>query len=145
MNTKILEPDQDIQALRKSSISQNRNKFSVMQRGEWTPIEFDVLDAITCDGVISHRAILTDDTEDMGYQFPVATQRYTEETLVAADESRIVEKELPAWFGGGTYQEAIDQVSFLTSDNGALGSRNTVELKIGLDYVVATKRLKADD
>ena len=64
-----IKASDDIQVYRKSSIDQHKNKFSVYRKGGWLPISYDVLDDVTCEGLVSHRdehRIVNSDTGALG-------------------------------------------------------------------------------
>lgn len=141
----VLEPDEQPEVFYHSSISQHKNKLSVMQRGEWVPISFDVLDWINCEtGIKSHRAVVTDG-DDIGFDFPVGSETLLSDTYLTGDYEGIVTKELPAWFGTGEYQEYVLARDYVNSDCGSLGHRTAQTYRIGLNYALATKTLEADD
>ena len=131
------------QVEKKSSITQHKGKFSIVSQGEYIPISYDVLETIGCDGAKTHRAVLSLDPDDIGYTYPVAECRLVENNWVYYDEQGLVTKKLPAWFGSGEYQSFNDFLAFVNADNGALGVRNDIELRVGLDYYQAKKTLPA--
>ena len=67
MKITVLEPDEQIDAVNVSTAKQHINKLSVLKGGVWAPIVFDALDYVGCNGVRSHKAIVTDDYNDDGY------------------------------------------------------------------------------
>lgn len=141
----VLEPDEKPEVFYHSSISQHENKLSVMQRGEWVPISFDVLDYINCEtGIGTHRAIVTDG-DDIGFNFPVGTERLLSDTYLTGDFQGLVTEELPAWFGTGEYQKFVTARDYVNSDCESLGHRTSQDLRIGLNYALAKKTLEADD
>lgn len=141
----VLEPDEQPEVFYHSSISQHKNKLSVMQRGEWIPISFDVLDWINCEtGIKSHRAVVTDG-DDIGFDFPVGSETLLSDTYLTGDYEGVVTKELPAWFGTGEYQEYVLARDYVNSDCDSLGHRTAQTYRIGLNYALATKTLEADD
>lgn len=138
-----IKASDDIQVYRKSSIDQHKNKFSVYRKGGWLPISYDVLDDVTCEGLVSHRAILTDDKDDLGYNYPEAEcRKYTNKYLYHDVQGTEI-RELPEWFGAGFYQAYIDEHRIVNSDTGALGTTNVTRYRIGLDYYQAIKNLPA--
>ena len=128
---------------RKSSISQSKNRLSIYRKGEWLPIAFDVLESATCDGVSVHQAVLTDDENDNGYFYPVATCRKIEDKYILFDDKGQKLKELPEYYGDGFYRPFIDQQILVTGDNEGLGSHNIFEIRVGLDYYTCKNRLLA--
>lgn len=141
----ILTADEKPEVFYHSSISQHKNKLSVMQRGEWVPISFDVLDYINCEtGIGTHRAIVTDG-DDIGFNFPVGAERLLSDTYLTGDFQGLVTEELPAWFGTGEYQKFVTARDYVNSDCESLGHRTSQDLRIGLNYALALKTLEADD
>lgn len=67
MKITLLEPDEELTFNRRSIGVQHRNKLSVFRGGQWAPIVYDVLDYIDCNKVVSHKAIVTDDETDNGF------------------------------------------------------------------------------
>lgn len=53
-----------------SSVDQFKNSLSAYRGGAWYPIEFDQIDYIDCDHVVSHPIIIDDD--EIGFYFPDA-------------------------------------------------------------------------
>lgn len=141
----VLEPDEKPEVFYHSSISQHKNKLSIMQRGEWVPISFDVLDYINCEtGVGSHRAVVTDG-DDIGFDFPTGSETLLSDTYLTGDFQGLVTEQLPAWFGTGEYQKWVEARDYVNSDCDSLGHRTAQELRIGLNYALARKTLEADD
>lgn len=141
----ILEPCDSTVVQYHSSIEQHRGKLSVYKGGQWVPIVFDEIDYISCkDGIVSHRACVTD-KNDLGYIFPTDTARYTYDMYVYHDEQGVELHELPEWFGAGFYKKYIDNYIFTNADNCSLGTRNTIEYAVGLDYALADNTLEAAD
>lgn len=141
----FLPAEDDITVERKSSVFQHSNKLAVWKNNQWVPISFDDVDYISnSSGVVSHRAILADE-DDIGYNFPVRTERFTLDTYLYMDHNEIVTKVLPKWFGEGFYEEYVKSKAFVNSDANALGTRNNYTLKVGLDYALADNTLEADD
>lgn len=139
----ILYNSDDPQVEKKSSITQHKDKLSVVSQGEYLPISFDVLETIGCDGITSHRAILSLDPDDIGYTYPVAECRLVKDEIVYFDEKGEVTKKLPAWYGAGEYQAFNDAFVFTNAANGALGVRNDIRLRVGLEYYQAKQTLPA--
>ena len=139
----ILIANEDRQVERKSSIAQHRSTFSVVKKGEWIPISFDVLDYIDCDTARSHKAIVTDDPNTIGYNFPVAECKYYTDEYVFYNHRNKELRQLPHWFGEGFGEVFIDSLAFLNSDTNSLGVRNEYRLRTGLDYYLAKENLPA--
>lgn len=138
----ILQPAEDENRVeRKSSIAQYKDFFSVMKQNQWLPISYDVVDYVYCDGIKSHRAIVTD-KNFIGYHFPVQECTFFTDQYVVSDHKETVLKQLPHWFGEGFYTSEENNLAFTNADNGSLGERNLIHAKIGLDYIVATRTLK---
>ena len=141
----MLEPDEKPDVFYHSSISQHKNKLSVIQRGEWIPISFDSLDWINCEtGAHSHLATVTDG-DDIGFDFRVGEEVLLSDTYLTGDFEGLVTKELPAWFGTGEYQEYVKARDYVNSDCESLGHRTSQTLRIGLNYALAKNTLKADE
>lgn len=141
----VLEPDEKPEVFYHSSISQYRNRLSVMQRGEWVPISFDVLDYINCEtGVGSHLSTVTDG-DDIGFDFPVDEETLLSDTYLTADYERTYFKDLPIWFGTGKYEKHEQGRAFVNSDCESLGRRDSQTIRIGTSYALALKTLEADD
>ena len=136
----VLEPTEEKRVERLSSIYQFRHMLAVRKGDEWVPIQFDVLDGIVCDKVLSHPAILTDKPY-IGYAFPVGECRYISDMYVQSDQKGTELKALPEFFGSGFYESAYDRDIMVNSDNGALGVHNDTTLRVGLDYVLAKNSL----
>ena len=141
----ILYNSDDSQVEKKSSIVQHKDKLSVVSQGEYLPISFDVLETVGCEGVKSHRAILSLNSDDIGYTYPVAECRLIKDEIVYFDERGEITKKLPAWYGAGEYQAFNDDLVFANADNGALGVRNNITLRMGLDYYQAKQTLPATE
>ena len=144
MSIPILEPNDNPKVHYHSSISQHKNKLSVIQQGEWIPISYDAMDAITCDGIIHHPEIVTDG-DDIGFNYNVAEAHFFTNQYIYHDEHHTEIKELPEWFGKGLYEDFIDADSYINADNGALGSTNRYTLRIGTRYALAEETLKPEE
>lgn len=108
--------------LRKSSIDQYKDHFSVYGQGGWFPIEFDVIEHIGCHDMGTHRAILSLNENDLGYNFPEACCVTTENEYVLADQNHRVRH-------------------YTDADNASLGIQNHIGHRVGLDYYVADETL----
>lgn len=118
--------------------------LTVMKGGIPIPISFDVIDYISCNRVVSHRAILGN-PDDIGYNFPMMFTKKATDVYAVYDKAGVVTKQLPAWAGEGFYKEVQSGKSLLTADTNALGVHNVEHLRIGLDYVLAEQTLPASD
>lgn len=137
----ILKSSDDRQIEVKSSIDQYKNFLSVFKQGGWIPISYDVLESITCDGVASHRAIMTDDENWNGYHYPIATCRKVRGKYLVTDKQGVELKDLPCWQGKGQYEVWVDDHRITNADNEAVGTISKVKYRIGLDYYKAKKDL----
>lgn len=140
----LLLADENPEVFYRSSIAQHENKLSVMQRGEWVPLSYDVLDYIDCDKVASHKAVVTDG-DDIGYDFKVEERVYYTDKYIYHDREETVLKELPHWFGEGFYEAFVDETPFVNADNGALGIKTKRTLRVGTPYALAIRTLEPDD
>lgn len=125
---------------RKSSIYQHKDLLSVMKRGEWCPLVADVIDAVACGKIYSHKAAITD-KPTLGYTFPVGTCRFLTDIYLKAQFKNTITEELPEWFGTGYYKKTIDEDVVVNAANGALGTQYMTTLRVGEDYVVAKDSL----
>lgn len=144
----MLYPDEKLDgAKRRSSIDQFQNFLSVFEKGGWTPIVFDQLDGINCDGIHTHPVIISL-ADDIGYVFPEAHCKYASDKFVYFDKEGVEHRPLPACFGGGGefYDAYIRKNTFINLDDGSsVGSHNTLWLRTGLDYVLCDKNLPPVD
>ena len=129
---------------RHSSIDQYGNFLSVKKGGVNIPIRFDSLDWINCEGIKTHPIIISDGT-DIGFNFPVGHYSYITDDYIIMDRKEVVVKKMPEWFGKGWYEKALNERVFTNFDNGSLGMRNKVNLRIGLDYVLTDEILDDSD
>lgn len=118
--------------------------LTVMKGGIPTPVTFDMVDYISCNRVVSHRAMLAEEN-NIGYNFPMMFTRKATDVYAVYDKAGVVVKQLPAWAGEGFYKEVETGKSLLTGDTNALGVHNVEHLRIGLDYVLAEQTLPASD
>lgn len=144
LETDILEPDETYSVKYHSSISQHRNKLSVLQGGEWVPLSYDSLDYISCDGIESHRETVSD-TADIGYDFSVCETKYYTDQYVYHDDEHVEIRKLDTWFGAGEYQAYVKDHKFINADNGSLGARTSNIARIGTAYALADETLEPDD
>lgn len=141
---KILEPSEEQAVKYYSSISQHKNKLSVLIRGEWVPISFDVLDYIDCECIKSHTAIVTDG-DDIGFNYPVGECHLYIDQYIYHDEYGAELRTLPKWYGEGVYTQMLSGDAFINSDTNSLGVSNDYRLRVGLNYALADKTLPAVD
>ena len=139
----ILTAEDDTRVNYHSSISQHSNKLHILKGGEAVPISFDVLDYIDCDRLVSHRAILADG-DDIGFNFPTGSCTYVSDEYIYMDGDRKELRQMPHWFGEGTYEAFIKEYDFINADNGSLGSRNKITTTVGLNYALAEETLKGE-
>lgn len=140
----LLLPDEKHELERKSSISQFEGFLAVRKGSEWCPIAYDVLDAVRCNKVESHKAIITRKPY-IGYAFPVQECRYLSDSYVLGEDKGIELVPLPEQFGVGFYESAYDRKFFVNGENGSLGVHNDITLRVGQDYVLANDSLDPDD
>ena len=145
----LLPPEGDTKLENKSSISQFSRLFSALVGGEWVPIMFDEIEYVECADpckdtyrVKSHRAALTDG-DDSQFTYPVGTCHYWNDEYVLTDVQETVVKELPSYFGSGTYEKFEKYKTFTNGDNGSAGLRNKLTYRIGLNYWTAKNSLDA--
>lgn len=144
MVRKILEPVVDDKIVHKSSITQYAdNCLSVYERGEYKPIEFDMLDYIRCGRPVSHKAIIKYN-KDIGYEFPVGECVVTNNTYIYFDQQGTVLKEMPKWMGEGFIEAYEKSQSFINLDGGAVGTQARVARRVGLDYVVTDTLIQGE-
>lgn len=129
---------------RKSSIYQFNGFLAVRRGDEWVPISYDVLDAIHCDRIDSHKAVLTREPY-IGFAFPVKECRYLTDAYVLGEEKGVELLPLPEQFGTGFYESAYNRAYFVNGENGSLGVQNDVTLRVGQDYVLANDSLDPVD
>lgn len=129
---------------RHSSVDQYGAFLSVKKGGVNIPLRFDSLDWINCEGIKTHPIIVSDGT-DLGFHFPVGHYTYFTDTYLIMDHKEVVVKKLPEWYGTGWYEKALNKKMFTNFDDGSLGERNRVDLRIGLDYVTVDEVLDDSD
>lgn len=145
MTIEFMSPDEEVRVRRKSSISQHKGSpLAVWENGEWLPISFDYIDAVSCDGIKSHRVVIVEDNY-IGYHFPVGRKRYVTDEYILEDNMDTEFVTLDEWFGTGIYERADRGKAIINADNGALGEHTEGELAIGLDYVTAMDNLEVKD
>lgn len=121
-----------------SSIDQYKGFIATYERGGWTPIEFDNLDYIDCDNVVSHPVII-EFADMVGYNFPIGECEYTTDSYQKFDNKGVEMRVLPECIGEGFYEVAIDGEEIINFDGSALATRNNYKLKIGQDYYLSDR------
>lgn len=129
---------------RHSSINQHKGFLSVKKGGVSVPLRFDSLDWINCDGIKTHPVIISGG-DDIGFNYPVGHFSYFTDTYLIMDRKEIVAKQLPEWYGKGWYEKVLKEKVFTNFDGSSLGLRNRVNLRVGLDYVIADEMLDSAD
>lgn len=141
----ILFHDDDRKIHAHSSIDQFSKFIATYERGGWTPIEFDQIDYIDCDKVVSHPIIIEFD-DRLGYYFPIDECEFETDEIPLFDIQGVVLHELPACMGEGFYQAWESSENIINFDCGkSLGTHNKYRLRIGTDYYLAEDFLPADD
>lgn len=140
----LLESADERTIERKSSIYQFEGFLAVRKGDEWVPIQYDVLDAIRCNRVEAHKAVLTNKPY-IGYVYPTKKCRYVSDSYVAGDEKGTELLPLPEFYGTGFYENAYNREFLVNGANGALGVHNDITLTVGLDYVKAKDSLEPID
>lgn len=141
----VLFHDDDRKVHAHSSIDQFSKFIATYERGGWAPIQFDYLDYIDCDKVVSHPIIIEFD-DKLGYYFPIDECEFETSDVVLMDQQGIVLRELPECYGEGFYQAWEDGQEIINFDNcKSLGTHNRYRLKIGTDYLLAEEFLPAED
>lgn len=140
----ILKAEDGRKILTKSSIDQYRGFIATYERGGWTPIQFDQLDYIDCDKVVSHPVII-EFADEIGYNFPIGECEYTTDDYMKFDREETELRPLPECLGDGFYEAFVDEEDIVNFDDSALGTRNNYRLKIGQDYYISEEILPAGD
>lgn len=130
----ILYATNDAKVERLSSIDQHKDKLSVYSQGGWLPISYDVIDAMGCRGIKSHRAMLSFNEDDLGYNFSEAYCNQPQDNYIMSDRIANELVELPEYYGEGLYEAHVDETVFTDADNGALGQHYEGHKRVGLDY-----------
>ena len=144
MKVEYLNDADETNIHRHSSINQYGGFLSVQKGGVNIPLRFDSLDWINCDGIKTHPIIISDGN-DLGYNFPVGHYTYFTDTYLIMDRDKVVVKQLPEWYGKGWYEKSLRDKAFTNFDGHSLGERNRVDLRIGLDYILADNTLDNAD
>lgn len=129
---------------RHSSVNQYGGFLAVKKGGVNIPLRFDSLDWIDCEGIKTHPIIVSDGT-DIGYNFPVGHYTYFTDDYLIMDRKEVTIQKLPKWYGEGWYEKALNEKVFTNFDDGSLGVRNRVDLRIGLEYAAADEYLDSAD
>ena len=87
----------------KSPAMQYSGYYSVYENSKWVPIQFDYLDYIDCDKVVTHPIIIEFD-DVIGYHFPIGECHITEDEYPLFDQHRVEYEELPECMGDGFYR-----------------------------------------
>ena len=144
MATEYLNDADETNIHRHSSVNQYGNFLAVQKGGVNIPLRFDKLDWINCDGIKTHSVIISDG-DDIGYHFPVGHYTYFTDDYLIMDRNEVVVKKLPKWYGEGWYEKALNEKVFTNFDGASLGERNRVDLRVGLDYILADETLDSAD
>lgn len=145
MSIPVLFHDDDRKVHAHSSIDQFSKFIATYERGGWTPIEFDYLDYVDCDHVVSHPVIIEFD-DKLGYYFPIDECEFETDDVLLMEQRGIVLHELPECMGEGFYQAWEDNDVIINFDNNtSLSTRNKCHLRIGVDYLLAEDFLPSDD
>lgn len=139
----ILYATNDAKVERLSSIDQHKDKLSVYSQGGWFPVSYDVIDAVGCHGIKSHRAILSLDENDLGYNFPEKYCYRPKDNYVLADRIGVETEVLPEYYGDGTFEVYKDELEITNADNGALGQHYRGRERVGLDMYITKDILPA--
>lgn len=142
MNIRQINPIFEDSIQRKSSIYQHKDLLSVMKRGEWCPLVFDVIEGVECRKIKSHKACLRI-SPGLDYTFPVGTCKYTKDTYYLSQKDKIEKRVLPDYYGTGFYETHERKNVFTNADKYALGNHQEKILRVGKDYVMAKNILKA--
>ena len=147
----ILFPDEEKRIDTKSSIDQYHGFLATYERGGWAPIEFDYIDYIKCVDckggdkyeAVTHPVIVEFD-DKIGYNFPIGECSYTTDEYLRFDQTGTELLPLPECMGDGFYESIRDGEEIVNFDDGALGVRNNMRLKVGQDYYLGSDILPAD-
>jgi len=137
---KIIFPIEKSRTKALSSIDQYKRHIATYERGGWTPIEFDYLDYIDCDKVVSHPVII-EFGDEIGYDFPIGECSFTTDNYLLFNRKESEMRPLPECLGDGFYEAFVDEDNIVNFDDSGLGTHNRYRLKIGQDYVLANKFL----
>lgn len=146
-NMEILPPDEEITVRRHSSIDQYKGFLSIYHKGGYTPIQFDMIDGITCNK-IHHHPIIISYGDDIGYHYQDAECTYASDDYILFDKKTTELVTLPCANGGQGefYERHIDGHTFVNFDNDtSFGTHNEKRLRIGTDYLLADEKLPAVD
>lgn len=128
-----------------SSIDQFQDYLADYRGGAWVPIEFDQIDYIDCDRVVSHPVII-DNGDNIGYYFTDGHYSFVTDEYPTFDYERTELRELPEYMGSGFYEAYDKGQEIVNDDNGnALGIRNENKLRIGQHYYLADEILPSSD
>lgn len=133
-------PDEPME--RKSSIYQHKDLFCVMERGEWCPVVFDMIDRIECGKIYSHKVALRI-APGLGYTFPVGTCKHVKNTYFLTQKDETELRVLPDYYGTGFYQTHERKNMLTNIGKEAFGNRQEKILRVGKDYCISKKTLEA--
>lgn len=142
MNIRQTNPIFEDNVVRKSSIWQHKDLLSVMKSGEWCPLVYDVIDGVECGKIKSHKATLRI-KDGLNYTFPVGTCTYTSDIFYLSQKDKTELRVLPDYYGTGFYETHERKNVFTNAGPEALGNHQEKTLRVGKDYVMAKKILKA--
>lgn len=131
---------------RHSSVDQYGGIFlCVIKGGRQVPISFDTLDYIDCGKPVYHKSIVSNGN-DIGYHFNSKKCTYVDNNYIYVDENgATVTKQLPKWFGEGTYEEVRNNPAYITADTNSLGTSNIQDFTVGLAYTLADETIESED
>lgn len=131
---------------RHSSVDQYGGTFlCVIKGGRQIPISFDTLDYIDCGKPVSHKSIVSNGN-DIGYHFDSKHCKFVDDNYIYVDENgATVTKQLPKWFGEGTYEEVRNNPAYITADTNSFGTRNIQDFTVGLAYTLADETIQAEE
>lgn len=142
MKIQTVNPIYEDNLVRKSSIYQHGDLLCVMKKGEWCPLVFDVIDGVECGKIKSHKSCLRI-KDGLNYTFPVGNCHYTSDIFYLSQKDKTELKVLPDYYGTGFYESHERKNVFTNAGSEALGNHQEKSLRVGKDYVMAKKILKA--
>lgn len=142
MNIRNINPISDESVERRSSIYQHKDLLSAMEKGEWCPLVYDVIDGIECGKIKSHKAALRI-KDGLNYTFPVGTCTYTSDIFYLSQKDKTELRVLPDYCGTGFYETHERKNVFTNAGLEALGNHQEKVLRVGKDYAMAKNILKA--
>lgn len=142
MNIRNINPISDDSVERRSSIYQHKDLLSVMERGEWCPLIFDIIEGVECGVIKTHKTAIRI-KDGLNYTFPVGSCRYVSNTYFLTQKDKTELRVLPEYYGTGFYETHERKNMFTNIGKHALGNRQEKILRVGKDYVMAKNILKA--